>query len=332
MNFNSIKTSFQNTIGKTRYWFKQNSPTLLIIGGVISSAAAVVLAVVETKKAEKYLPEAKERIQKLKAEMNDDNLVRNGEVSIPENKKELNKVYAQTGLKLAKTYAPSVILYIAAIACFIGSHKIMQGRVVALSSAYAALDTAYKAYRSRVAGKLGKEAEQDLYDGIVTEKQEIVDENGNKQVVKKKVKKYQSGSPYAVLWDASCYGWEPDGPRNKAWLEMLESGLNQQLAAKKYMFLYDVYKELGIPEGSLSDEQLQASHVVGWIYDPKNPNGDNYISIGLRDRHTGNYTQKAIDMMRGERNVWLDFNVDGDILTGDRGKRTFITSLRKREA
>lgn len=328
--FSNLKNSFQNVYNASGFFVKKNSPTILLIGGIIASAAAVILAVKETKEAESYLPKVRRKIKKLKDEMNDDNLVRNKIVDIKENKKALDKVYLQTSAKLVKTYAPALCLYLIAIGCFIGGQTVLNNRLTALSSAYAALNTAYFNYRERVKSKIGNDAESDLFDGVVTEKTEVVDENGNKQIVKQKVKRYPSGSPYAVMWDESVQSWEPNGAMNKAWLEMIENNLNQLLVCKKYVFLYEVYKTLGIEENMLSDEQLQASRVVGWIYDKYAPNGDNYITIGIRNRATGEYTPKALAMMRGERNILLDFNVDGDILTGDHGRRKFSDAIRKR--
>ena len=50
---------------------------------------------------------------------------------------------------------------------------------------------------------------------------------------------------------------------------------------------------------------------VGWIYDEKNPVGDNYIDFGIYDV---NKPQNR-DFVNGiERVILLDFNVDGNIL------------------
>ena len=70
------------------------------------------------------------------------------------------------------------------------------------------------------------------------------------------------------------------------------------------MFLNDVYDALGIPRS-------KAGQVVGWIYDEKNPNGDNFVDFGIYDL----YKEGSRDFVNGyERTIWLDFNVDGPIL------------------
>lgn len=72
------------------------------------------------------------------------------------------------------------------------------------------------------------------------------------------------------------------------------------------MFLNDVYDMLGIP-------RTKAGQIVGWFYDPKNPNhkGDDYVDFGLYDL----YKEKTRDFVNGyEEVILLDFNVDGPII------------------
>ena len=61
---------------------------------------------------------------------------------------------------------------------------------------------------------------------------------------------------------------------------------------------------LGIP-------RTTAGGYVGWIYDEKHPNGDNYVDFGIYNL----YKTKNRDFVNGyERTILLDFNVDGIIL------------------
>ena len=66
----------------------------------------------------------------------------------------------------------------------------------------------------------------------------------------------------------------------------------------------EVYKSIGLPA-------TKAGQVVGWVYDEKNPIGDNYVDFGLYDMSR----EKVRDFINGyERAILLDFNVDGNIL------------------
>ena len=61
---------------------------------------------------------------------------------------------------------------------------------------------------------------------------------------------------------------------------------------------------LGIP-------RTKAGQCVGWVYDEKNPHGDNFVDFGIYNL----YNEKSRDFVNGyERVIWLDFNVDGNIL------------------
>ena len=69
------------------------------------------------------------------------------------------------------------------------------------------------------------------------------------------------------------------------------------------MFLNEVYDMLGIPKS-------KAGQVVGWVYDEENPVGDNYVDFGIYDLSK----ERVRRFVNGdERNILLDFNVDGNI-------------------
>ena len=71
------------------------------------------------------------------------------------------------------------------------------------------------------------------------------------------------------------------------------------------MFLNEVYDLLGI-------QRTKAGNIVGWIYDPNNPEhaGDNCIDFGIYDL----YNKDKRAFVNGyEKSILLDFNVDGNI-------------------
>ncbi len=57
--------------------------------------------------------------------------------------------------------------------------------------------------------------------------------------------------------------------------------------------------------------ETKAGQIVGWIYDEKCPNGDNYVDFGIYNTNR----EKSRDFVNGyEKVILLDFNVDGNIL------------------
>lgn len=125
-----------------------------------------------------------------------------------------------------------------------------------------------------------------------------------KQEVKTEKKSKDEFSQYARIFDNGCPGWTKDAEYNLAFLKQQQDYLNEQLKARGYLFLNEVYERLGIPK-------TKDGQVVGWIYNTENPIGDNFVSFGLDNLNN----QIVSDFVNGyERNVMLDFNVDGNIL------------------
>lgn len=119
-----------------------------------------------------------------------------------------------------------------------------------------------------------------------TEKEEVVEDNC---------------SQYARFFDDGCIGWSKDPEYCSMFLKTQQNYANERLRAKGHLFLNEVYDMLGIPRS-------KAGNIVGWIYDEKNPIGDNFVDFGLTKK-------RAADFINGYTGViLLDFNVDGDIL------------------
>lgn len=328
MNFNNIKLSITQLVNKISFMIKKSSPETLLVLGIAAAGGSILLAVKSTLKLENTIKKSNDEIKVIKDRMDDDNKVANGEVNIHECKKELVRAYARSILNVSKLYMPSAILFGAGVSSLLGSHRILKGRNVALAAAYATLDTGYKNYRERVAKKIGETAEKKIFRNEYEEEEEVktIDKDGNEKITtKKSIKAHMDkDSDHSYLFDASNPNWERNGKMNMDWLLHKEKYLNMKLTAKGYIFLHEVYDELGIEPGMIGDKKLQASRILGWIYNPNDTSRDNYISFGLSDAE-GNLKKSSMDLLRNnETEIWLDFNIDGDILTGDSGKETFM--------
>lgn len=112
----------------------------------------------------------------------------------------------------------------------------------------------------------------------------------------------ESYSPYAKVFDKTNSNWCGDSEMNLFFLVRMQDYANEKLEAKGFLFLNDIYEMLGFPK-------TKAGQIVGWVYDEKNPNGDNYIDFGIYN------TAKNSNFINGfENNIILDFNVDGAII------------------
>lgn len=300
MNTAIITKSF----AKAKFNLKKHSPEILVVGGIIGGIASAVMACKATTKAQDILSETHYKIAQVH-EILDDPENTEDRYSEQDSRKDLAIIYAQTGFDLAKTYTPSVLLGAASIVSILGGHKILRGRNVALAAAYATIDQSFKEYRGRVVEKFGETVDKELRYNLKAQKiteTEVDPETGKQKRVKKEILVPAGDgaySGYARSFEPGCEYWENDAQLNKAFLMAQEEFANQKLRSQGYLFLSDVYKALGFRDD-------RASHCVGWTFDEENPKGDNYVSFGFRDN---------LSFMEGfEKNVILDFNVDGPIL------------------
>ena len=287
--------------------FKKHSPEILIVAGVAGAVTSAVMACKATLKVHEVLEPSKINIDKIH-EAAEKGVTEGGvEYSVEDSKKDLVAVYAQTGVKLVKLYAPAVTLGALSITAILTSNNIIRKRNVALAAAYTAVDTGFKEYRGRVLDRFGKNVDRELLYNIKAQEIEetVVDENGNSKTVKTTVQVADPNnySPYARFFDNGCKGWEKDPEYNMLTLRTAQNYANDKLRAQGYLFLNEVYDLLGIP-------RTKAGQVVGWVYDEKNPVGDNFVDFGIYDMNH----EKARDFVNGyECTILLDFNVDGNI-------------------
>lgn len=300
---NDILAAANRTAHKIGLKVKKYSPEILVVAGIAGVVTSTVMACKATIKATSIIEEHNKQMNVIHTVSNE----KPEKYSDEDMKKDTVIVYTQTSVKLAKLYAPSVIIGAVGIACIIGSHNILNKRNAAIAAAYATVDKTFRDYRSRVVERFGEELDKELrYNLKATELEEItVDENGNEksETVTKEAADILD-SDYAKFFDESCAGWSKDPEHNKYFLLCQQNMANEMLKANGYLFLNDVYKMLGIPV-------TKAGQVVGWIYDEKNPVGDNYVDFGLGDIDR----ERVRAFVNGyERTVLLDFNVDGNIL------------------
>ena len=322
-------SSINQIISNTKFNIRKNSPEILLGFGIISAAASIILACFATKKIDSIVKPSVKRINDIHSHMVNEDELANNQYSISLGKKELAKEYVKTGGKLILLYSPAFITFALSISCLIGSHNVMQGRNLALTAACATLQNGYDAYRDRVRAKLGDEAEKKIYEDIHEEKKEIVDENGKKKTITVKVP--HNNNDFNLLYAENQSAWERDAKLNLNYLLAKQAYFNDKLRLNGYLFLSDVYEELGFTAGELGPDRVRASHILGWIYDPSDKTRDSYVSLGLTDR-SGTITQDVQQQIaRNEPNFWLNLNYDGDILTGEKGRRIFTEVIRYRD-
>lgn len=305
--------NFKLPVGATRRLnrlglkFKKHSPEIMVAAGVVGVITSTVMACKATTKIDKVLSESKEHVEKTKEYVEEHGFTE--KYTEEDYKKDLTIMYAQRGLKIARLYAPAVMLGAVSIVTILSGHNILRKRNAALAAAYATVDKGFREYRGRVIERFGEELDKELKYNIKSKELDEIKVNkktGKEEVVKKSVHVANPNeySDYARFFDDGCTGWTKDPEFNLMFLKDQQRYADDRLKSKGSLFLNEVYDMLGIP-------RTKAGACVGWIYDEKNPVGDNFVDFGIYDL----YNEKGHDFVNGyERTILLDFNVDGNIL------------------
>lgn len=302
----NILNCITRTFYKAGFQLKKHSPEILIAAGVVGTVTSAVMACRATTKLSGILEESKNQIEKIHNYVEEEGY--SDKYTEEDSKKDLAITYIQTGAKVVKLYAPSIILGALSLTAVITSNNILRQRNVAIATAYAALDKNFKKYRSRVVERFGEELDKELRYNIKTKEIEeiVTNEDGTETTVKKTVNTVNDPihSPYAKFFDECSPYWVKDADMNLMFLKQQQNYANELLKTRGIVFLNEIYDMLGIPRTRIGQQ-------VGWRYDEKNPVGDNYIDFGIYDL----YSDASRQFVNGlERSVLLDFNVDSNLL------------------
>lgn len=303
MNKNDIIRGFN----RAALQLKKHSPEILAVAGTIGIGIAFVGACKATTKLDGILEEHKENVEKIhKYAEHPEELPEGKEYTQQDASKDLTVVYGKTGVELLKLYGPSVGLCVLSLGCLLSSNRILQKRNVALAAAYTAVDKGFKEYRARVVDRFGEELDRELRFDIKAKQIEetVTDENGKKKKVKKTIMEIdpEQVSDYAKFFGPGSDEWDPQYPEfNLSYLKAQQRYANDKLIARGHLFLNEVYDMLGL-------ERTKAGQIVGWVYNPENPDTDSFVDFGI-------YTDTNARFVNGVENVaLLDFNVDGNVL------------------
>ena len=307
MKKTELMNNVSRSINRIGFILKKHSPEILAATGTIGVVTSAVMACKATTKLGTILEKTKTDMEVIHTAMEHPEYLEPEKYTEDDGKNDIRILYAKTGLNIIKLYAPSVILGGLSITAMLTSNNILRKRNIALAAAYTAVDKGFKEYRSRVVERFGEEMDRELRYNLKSKEIEetVVDEKGKEKTVKKTVNVVDPStySVYARFYDDGCNGWTKNPEDNLYFLKCQENYANDLLKTRGHLFLNEVYDMLGIP-------RTQAGQIVGWVYDEKNPVGDNFVDFGILDL----YDEKKREFVNGyERTILLDFNVDGEI-------------------
>lgn len=301
---------------KGMFVLNQHAPEILTVVGVTGVVVATVMACKATLKAEQIINDHKELM----------NSIHEAEALEPESYTSQDIVqdkvlaYFMTAKSFVRLYGPSVAIGTLSLACLVGSSLILKKRNLAIAAAYSLVEKAFNEYRGRVVEELGSEKDFHFRYGTEYETvvEEVTDDAGKTKKIKKQVQVLKPGtgpSMYARVFEEQVYDtngnytgssqWSPSAEYNASNLILKNAWANEHLRARGYLFLNDVYDELGFP-------RTKAGQMVGWLWQG---DGDNNVSFGPEvDAIIGK--MPGYMAYRDGGSFLLDFNVDGVILDG----------------
>jgi hypothetical protein len=287
----AIKNVVTSKLGRQLLTVQKHSPVIMFGAGIVGVVATAVLASRATLKLDDILDDHDKMIDKISNFQHQD-------YSDDNRKKDKVVQYVHTGMKMAKTYAPAVLVGAASIVCLTTSHVVLTKRNASLAAAYAVLDRGFKQYRERVVGELG--AGKDMEFRYDMEDHTVVEETPEGPITKNiKRPSKKNLSVYARIFDRDNKHWKSDPHYNQMFIACQQNWANELLRARGHVFLNEVYDMLGF-------QRSREGAVVGWILG--NPEGDSFIDFGVFDDDV----YSGLLFVNGdEPSVLVDFNVDG---------------------
>ena len=270
--------------GRAGLVLSKHAPTILTAAGTAGFIGTTILASKATLKVEETISEETALLVKVHEAH---------EAGKLEDKDALHDkvvLYTRMTTKLAKLYAPALILGAASIVSLATGHGIMLKRNASLAAAYAAVDQAFKTYKKKVESKFGKDA---VIDALVSTAEEDLTKN---ELTMEAIAAVDGVSPYGVIFDETNNNWSADEDLSMLHLKCQQQYANAILQTRGHLFLNEVYKMLGFPH-------TPAGAVTGWV----KGNGDDFVDFNIFEGTFEGEDEKGRTVTK-----WaLDFNVDG---------------------
>jgi hypothetical protein len=282
---------------------KLRSPQILLGVGIATAVGSVAAAVVATTKLDEVKAETAKRLEEVDEALQDETLKEKYSEADAANDRKIIKI--QGGAKIAAMYLPAAALLACSIAAFAGGHHILMLRNGALSAAFATMSAMFENYRKNVVDKYGADADAALRGNVISSSitGTVIDADGTEHTLTKTVEESRVDEAYdfARFYIGADMNNMHDVNYDETFLRAQQTTANELLQARHILLLNDVYELLGF-------KKTKAGAMVGWIWDPKRPYGDNYVDFRMR------LTSREDRSGELQPAYFLDFNVAGSIL------------------
>lgn len=300
----AIVKKLSPAIDKAKFVLDKRSPEIWLGAGVLAIIGGTIWACHATRKLDGILDNRDYNMKMIESQKEDDDELRKEcaedgeEVDISdlhfkterEYKKSRALVTINVAGQLVREYAPAALLIGGGIGMVVKGNYILSKRNAALLSAYKALEETFVRYRTKVAEKIGKDTEEQLYSGRSYDTVTItdIDENGKKTKRKEQIQIVGDGlSPYMVIYDKdSSTEWTTSSTFNHSFLIGQQNAINDLFRVRNakmkrkgkrgWIMLNEVYEMLGL-------DQTSTGAICGWLgtLEGEEAEGDDYIDFGI---------------------------------------------------
>ena len=281
---------FKNIVGIVTKFISKNSPYILAGSGAAAITVGTVLIVKKAKKQdildEKVADEYSEKRYLLDQSTKEKD---------KHYRKEVFKLNVSRIWKYTRYYAAPVILLSGGVLCMFSATLIQTKRLRALSAAYTSLAAAFQEYRERVKSVVGEEKENDIFNGVVRDKDGNIVET--KPLLDEKYK--ENTKTFSRLFgDGNTPYWSKDTRLCVAHLTGAEGTCNAIMREKGFITLNEVYNELGFRP---SEEGMY----LGWRFKYGDPQyGSTYVDLGFCGNKNANKREDLYHSWNQE--IWIN--------------------------
>lgn len=273
--------NFLTTLGGT---LKEHSPAILLGAGLIGFGATIFAACKATLKVEKIIEESNQKAEMIKEYTPDPELVESGEIDDYTEEDRANDLKLntfQTRCKIAKNYIFAALLGVASVASILVAFKILNGRYLVATSAFAALEKFHNKYTERIKQEYGEDADYYAATGIKRVHSTVdvtdIDENNNvtthteelnynEVVVPDDVRE----DPYSFLIGPGDYLYDKFGgdmSMISQQIKVYQNGLNDRYSKGECLIMNeDVIRQIF---GGATKKMTDICQISGWCRDDK---------------------------------------------------------------
>jgi hypothetical protein len=324
MKLNDMMQGAKGALCKAQWTIHKKKPELCLAFSIAATLTGVFLACRATVKAMPVMEARKKTIEGIEKCL-EDGVTRTPdgdivEYTVENAKKDKLTINAKTAVEVGKLFVLPAACIGSGIVAEVCGFRELSERAAEIAAAWAVLKNKFDGYRGYIRAEYGEEADRRAFNGVTEKTVEVgtgeFDESG-KEITTTKTVKIAADDDYTATFSY----YNSDGSRNYAWSNDMDYNLTTLKREQQY--LTDLLKArngkpvtLNEARERLGMQKTQTGQVVGWVYDPKNPNhkGDNQIIFYGLDEAIDAYKHGCYDEDPGESGIVIEFNVDGNVL------------------